>query len=370
MGSKEIFYTFVKAGLWEKVIDNENFNDNLLNGEVQKLAEEQSVLGLLTAGVERLTAYNLALTEKLTLLGKCQLIEQRNTAMNSFVAELMQKMYEAGINAVLVKGQGIAQCYAIPQLRSSGDVDLLLDEENYEKAKQFLIPLASHVDKEGDYSKHLGMTINSWTVELHGSLRCGLSRRIDQVLDEIRHDVLSGGNVRSWINGNTHVSLPSADNDAVYIFTHILNHFYKGGIGLRQLCDWCRLLWTYRETIDKALLEKRLLKMRLMSEWKGFAALAVGVLGMPVEAMPLYDSSPKWQRKAHKIENFIMMSGNFGHNRDSSYWVKYPYLVRKACSMGRRVSDLIRHARIFPLDSLRFLPRIMYNGINAAMRGE
>ena len=82
MGSKEIFYTFVKAGLWEKVSDNENFNDNLLNGEVQKLAEEQSVIGLVAAGLEKFPPDIIPLTEKLTLLGKCQLLEQRYVAMN------------------------------------------------------------------------------------------------------------------------------------------------------------------------------------------------------------------------------------------------------------------------------------------------
>ena len=371
--STDAFFAFLRAGLWAEVNEHQNQNENLFKGldwgVVQKLAEEQSVVGLVTAGIQA-TGVPIPLDQKLKFLGMCQLIKQRNTAMNSFVAELMQKMYEAGIKAVLVKGQGIAQCYAKPQWRSSGDVDLLLDEKNYKKAKQFLIPIASHVDKEGDYSKHLGMTINSWSVELHGYLRCGLSKRIDRVLDEIQQDVFSGSHVRTWMNGNTQVSLPSADNDVVYIFTHILNHFYKGGIGLRQICDWCRLLWTYQDTIDVTLLEKRLRKMRLMSEWKAFGAFAVERLGMPVESMPLYDPSSKWKCKAKRIEEFIMMSGNFGHNRDSSYWTKYPYLIRKAFSMKRRVGDLVRHARIFPMDSLRFLPRIMYNGIHAAIRGE
>ena len=82
------------------------------------------------------------------------------------------------------------------------------------------------------------------------------------------------------------------NNDILLIFTHFLKHFYKGGIGLRQICDWCRLLWTYRDSIDVALLEQRLRKMGLMSEWKAFAALAVEYLGMPAES-PIYDSSKR-----------------------------------------------------------------------------
>ena len=76
------------------------------------------------------------------------------------------------------------------------------------------------------------------------------------------------------------------------------------------------------------------------------------------------------KRKAEWIIEFILKSGNMGHNRDMSHFSKYPYLIRKCVSMGRRISDLINHARIFPLDSLRFFPRIMWNGIRSAVNGE
>ena len=59
-------------------------------------------------------------------------------------------------------------------------------------------------------------------------------------------------------------------------------------VGLRQFCDWCRLLWTYRRSINVGLLEARLNEMGLVSVWKAFGAFAVEYLGMPGEAMPLY----------------------------------------------------------------------------------
>ena len=110
--------------------------------------------------------------------------------------------------------------------------------------------------------------------------------------------------------------------------------------------------------------------MGLVSEWKAFGAFTVDYLGMPVDAMPLYSADAKWKKKADKICTFILAVGNMGHNRDMSYFEKYPYLIRKSVSMGRRIGDLINHARIFPLDSLRFFPRIMFNGVRSAIRGE
>ena len=134
-------------------------------------------------------------------------------------------------------------------------MDFLLSGENFDKALSFLTPLAQSVDREESYSRHIGMTIDLWVVELHGSLRCGLSSRMDRVIDEIQVDCFVEGRVRSYKNSETDVFLPGVDNDILFIFTHFLKHFYKGGIGLRQICDWCRLLWTYREQIDVSLLE-------------------------------------------------------------------------------------------------------------------
>lgn len=102
--------------------------------------------------------------------------------MNSFVAGLVQMLHESGIKAVLLKGQGIAQCYAKPLWRSSGDVDLLMDKENYRKAKKILLPMASESGKEFEYDRHQSLTISAYTVELHGSQRCGLSGRMDAVI--------------------------------------------------------------------------------------------------------------------------------------------------------------------------------------------
>lgn len=110
-----------------------------------------------------------------------------------------------------------------------------------------LLHKARHIGQESKYAKLLGMRIEEWEVELHGTVRCGLSKRIDRVLDALQYDSCTKGNVRVWKNGEAEVLLPAVDNDVLFVFTHFLNHFYKEGVGVRQICDWCRLLWTYRK---------------------------------------------------------------------------------------------------------------------------
>ena len=378
--SKRAFFELVKAGLFP--VHGEGFmvHDSLFKDvdweKVFQLAQEQSVQGLLLQGIEVLKVKGIDLSVPKVLLlqwiGEVQVIEQRNKEMNAFIAELIDKLRKADIYALLVKGQGVAQCYENPLWRSSGDVDLLLSADNYEKAKTVLMPIASEVETEYEGISHLGMTIDEWGVELHGSLRVGLPQRINRVLDDIQEDTFYRGNVRSWLNGQTQIFMLGKENDIVYVFVHFFNHFYKEGVGLRQICDWCRLMWTYRDSLNYELLESRIKRTGLVSEWKAFYALATKYLGMPEVPFFMFQDSgdPQWERKADRIMEFILKSGNMGHNRDMSHFSKYPYLIRKCVSMGRRIGDLINHARIFPLDSLSFFPRIMFNGVRSAMRGE
>lgn len=364
--SVKVFFELVKAGLWgENVILSSYSKINW--GEIYRLAIDQTVLGLVLAGLEHVDEKPPQVM-LLQWIGEVQVMEQQNKAMNTFIAELVNDLREADIYTLLVKGQGIAQCYERPLWRVSGDVDFYLSDSNFIKAKTFFRPLITKIEPDNETTQHINMHYGDWVVEIHGNQHC-LSSSANKVLDEIHQDLFYGGNVRSWNNNGTSVFLPSPDNDVLIIFTHFFNHFYKGGLGIRQICDWCRLLWNYRNELDVQLLEKRLKKMGLMSMWKAFASFAVDFLGMPEEAMPFYTCDKKWSKKAGQICTFIIDVGNFGHNRDFSYYGNNSKLLRKVTSFGIRCRDILHHARIFPLDSLRFFPQMVYNGLKAVAQG-
>lgn len=365
--SQKAFLELVKAGLWEKEAHLSQFGD-IDFAEVYRLAEEQSVQGLVLAGIEH---SDVRPPQDLLLqwIGEVQMIEQQNKAMNVFVAQLIDILRNQGVDAILVKGQGIAQCYERPLWRASGDVDLLLSDDDYERAKELLVPLASEVEVEYTHFKHSGMTINGWVVELHGTLHSRLSKRVDNGIDAVQRDLFYGGKVKSWDNGGTQVLLPAPDHDVIFVFTHIMHHFFFEGIGLRQICDWCRLLWTYRDSLNYGLLEVRLQKMGLMTEWKAFAAFAVKYLGIPTEFKPIYSSGTRWERKADKICSFVIKVGDFGFNLRRDY-SGLSYMTRKFRSFWGRLSDMLRHFSIFPKDSVLFFGGVLRSGLYAAVRGE
>ena len=364
----EALLALLRAGLWEKEV-RLSTSEGVDFDEIYRLAEYQSVTGLVAAGLEHLRDVKAPQRVVLQFVSTTLQLENRNRGMNDYLKELIHKLGTAEISALLLKGQGIAQCYERPLWRVCGDIDLFLSDENYKKAKQILTPLAASIEPEEVYKKHLGLMIDGWLVELHGNLYSSLSLRIERTLDAIYTDTFYKGEVRSWNNGGVQVFQMSKENDVIYVFTHILQHYFHGGIGLRQICDWSRMLWCFRTKMDLRAIESRIKRMRLMTEWRAFAYFAVNELGMQKDTMPFYENSPKWKRKADQIKYYIFKTGNFG-NRDLNYVRESSYLSRKLQSFRNTISETLLHFRTFPMDSIRFFIYYSCIRLQALFRGE
>ena len=121
------FFALVRAGLWEKEARLLQFNDICFTS-VLTLAEEQSVARLVAAGLEIVVDTKVPKEDLLLFLGQALQLEQRNSAMNQFIARLINSLRNAGIYTFLLKGQEVAQCYEKPLWRACGDVDMYLSD--------------------------------------------------------------------------------------------------------------------------------------------------------------------------------------------------------------------------------------------------
>lgn len=369
--TQEQFFELIRAGLFPdkeaRILEHGSSVD--WRG-LYCLAEEQAVMGLVAAGVEDLPASERPSKDVvLQFVGSTFQLEQRNKAMNAFVAKLIEQFRKEDVYTLLVKGQGIAQCYERPLWRACGDIDLLLSPDNFEKASSVLDNYSRETSRETSKDierKHREYHIDGWTVELHGTMHTNLSRGIDKWIDKVQEDVFYGGNVRSWLNDNTLVFLPSPDNDVIFVFTHILQHLFLEGIGLRQICDWCRLLYTFREKLNLRVLEDRISRMGLLTEWKVFASLAVQYLGMPETAMPMFGSNVhEFKLEAARLMDFVLKVGNFGHNREVEWSNGFK---RRTSLIWHRITDTFKLSFVFPLDAPKFLLNYAVDGVRGLMR--
>lgn len=330
-------FELLRSGLWEKQACLSQFG-RIDYQEVFNFTQEHGLVGPVTEGLELVSDAKIPQVHILNFVGSALQLEQRNKAMNLFISELIEALRKKDIYCLLVKGQGLSQCYSKPLWRYSCDIDLFFSDSGYSKAVSYLFSLASEIVQDSRYTKSYGVIIDNWQVELHGTLRSGLSTRLDHIIDDVQREVFYGGDVRSWMNGSTQVFLPGVNSDLFLLFTHFVRHFYHHEFVIRQACDWCRFLWTYKDKIDVEKLKVQLHKSNLCGEWKAFAAFAVNYLGMPPEAMPFYDSNKLWNKKAVKIMRFIL-NGN----------------------KPNRLNDAMAMLKIFPVNALRFMPSLLFN---------
>lgn len=72
------------------------------------MADEQSVMDFIAAGLELLVDVRLPKEQVFTSVGSALQLDQQNQAMNHFVDDIVEKMRGIVIYTLLLKGQGVA----------------------------------------------------------------------------------------------------------------------------------------------------------------------------------------------------------------------------------------------------------------------
>ena len=152
---------------------------------------------------------------------------------------LIGHLEEAGIPVVLLKGVGTASFYPTPEVRKTGDVDLLLMDENcLAQAEKVLTQCGCMVSQEQLALHHVVFqTPEGIEIELHTLLAEPFDNgKINQYLRERVVDCRQNV-VRADCMG---IFLPILDTGyhAYELLLHMLQHFLRSGFGLKLLCDW------------------------------------------------------------------------------------------------------------------------------------
>jgi hypothetical protein len=319
----EAFFALLRGGLWHKPVDPALFTDMGEEGWtlLLRLAQRQTVVAIVFDGINTLPP-ELRPPRKLYLqwAAVTAQIEQANEALNAEVARLFGEYKEAGLSPILLKGQGNAACYLNPLRRQSGDIDIYLGKKGQRAANELLEKQGFERHAE-DTEKHTCYHRGKVMVENHRTMT-----NLDNLL-RVRffYKLLNGwypkaADLRRV--GEVDIPVPPATFNAFYLFLHIFEHLMNGGVGLRQVCDWTRLLAT--EEIDHRVLRRSLRKMGLLRIAAAYAHIAVHRLGLPKERLPFSIAQAKTDAK--RVLADMMKTGNFGHHdeemlkRPGHYW--------------------------------------------------
>lgn len=365
MRSFDLFFNILKSALWG--LGDRLDAGSLLRNDVMavlRIAKSQTVLGMVANEVIKTSSLSALLTDEDKAGLKRFVMSNLATGqmLNNALVNIVQELRKHGIKPVLLKGQGIAKYYSVPELRQCGDIDIYVGQENFEKACDVIGAMSTPEDHQGDIPslKHYHTRIGHAFIEIHRYTDVYWPKRYDRVYQKIS-DAGMHSDLVPLDFVDAEVLTPSVDFNVFFIFNHFWHHFIADGVGLRQLCDWVRLLHVNHGKINLDYLSDVLCKMKLMKEWQVFGYIAVNTLGLPADEMPFYD--PKYKKAAVKVLELIMLEGNFGKENMKGYKRPKGYVAGKWYSFKKRFGRNLRVLRIFPMESLRHMAKVIFVGL-------
>lgn len=181
---------------------------------------------------------------------------------------------ENGIDAILLKGCGTAAWYPVPELRKSGDIDLLFkSEDETRKALQILAQQGFVTTEDQPANHHIVCeSRDSVSLELHMSLAEPFdSEKTNCFLADCQKEYFAHRRVVDCMG--VAFELTSDGYHAFYLLLHMLQHYVRAGFGVKLLCDWVVFLESPLSEEEK----KIFLRLTQESGTFGFAVMMTRV---------------------------------------------------------------------------------------------
>lgn len=191
--------------------------------------------------------------------------------LNKGLTDYLESM---DIPTLVLKGSAVGEYYPIPELRKSGDVDLLLLEpEKLAKACEALEQIGYVRSQQQHALHHVSMqSPENIEVELH----CMLAEPFDSDKMNQYMKVFVEECKNHWCRKKVMgVELPVLEDGyfAFSLLIHMLQHFLRAGFGIKLLCDWV-VFWN---SPHSAGAKEAYLRMLRDTGLKGFSDMVTAV---------------------------------------------------------------------------------------------
>ena len=318
----------LRSVLWQQIDGSEI---NLSGKEWKGIAEffsKQSLDGLLPDAIALLPAYNQPpVSVKMPLIARQLQVEQMNRAMNSELLAFTDELNKRDIPYVLLKGQGVATLYPNPQHRVCGDIDLYVPTAHLKEVHRGLMAFGAVREMESRH--HINYRVNGIEWELHHSIYYFQKEDRNHTFMRYVEEAMQDAPAYVTIGDEKVRVLPPTMN-VLLLLSHIVDHFYSEGVGLRQLCDYALMLHHKRGEIDEVKLLQALDELSLTRAYQVFGYICTHYLGLPEEDLALRPTD-RDIHLAHRVMADCLKGGNFGHaesNRRQTLWQKVTFYTR------------------------------------------
>lgn len=338
----ELFFNLIKCGIGKENV--------LPRTPAEKewellfeMSQKQTLVGIAFAGIERIPQeqrpprgvllqwYNMS-----------TLIKNKNAELDKKCAIVSGKFKSEGFNNCILKGQGIAQLYPDPTLRTPGDIDIWLDGGDTRAigyVKQFFPgcePTYHHVDFP--IAPGLDIEVHYRPTWLYNPIT---NKRLQRYFETVAQEQF--GNGTTTANGSF-PSPPPAFN-RIYILLHIYRHLFFEGIGMRQMLDYYFVLQQEISPEEKREYIEMLKKFGLR-KFAGAATYAMQkMFGLDSEHTLVEPNA----RLGEFLIREIMIAGNFGKYDHRYDMGAHEYTFKRAVESIRHNMTLLTR---FPGETL------------------
>ncbi|MFI3289864.1 MAG: nucleotidyltransferase family protein [Rikenellaceae bacterium] len=311
--SKEQLLELTRCALWGSQLNIELFEQGVEWSKVLQLAKEQTILGVISTSIERLPlSLQPTRIEVLRLHQMVTLNRAYHKHQIEVLAKLLELVKRAGVERpVLLKGLGVGLNYPDPTLRQCGDIDLYVGEKHYFKVWDLVCAEFGCKREESPLGHHFNFEFMETHIEIHRYVNStkSIAFRNREFL-QWSASQLEGEELREVSIDGVSVLLPPYNFDLIFIFYHTWRHFFVGGVGLRQVCDWACYADAFADKANIEELKRVINYFKLYPIISLFATIAVKELGVAPEKFSNYASTTKDNYK--KVLDKIWSGGNFG----------------------------------------------------------
>jgi len=207
---------------------------------------------------------------------------------------------EGGIDHLAFKGIVVKDMYAVPQLRSFGDIDLAIRQADRQRCHKLMQKLGYTATTDFEpvytYQKEKEM------YEIHTSVMAvNITDRADYI-----------GYFKNLWNYATeqapHIWAFTPEFHFVYLLTHIAKHIYSSGAGIRMYLDLAFYLKRFGDTLDWQWIQAELDKLKLTE----FFHLAMDAVARWFAVKPPIPIPEMEEDLFLQFETFTMEGGVFG----------------------------------------------------------
>lgn len=214
-----------------------------------QLAMQQGVLPIVSCAVMRNSNPDVPSELGEQIIEHTRMAAAKNQIRQQRIMWLINQLEHAGIDAKLIKGYAVADCYDKPECRTSTDTDILINRKQERDAYEVLRNLGFRVDRRNATSHHAVCQHPKYgMVELHV-----------QLYDELIHegwfgalsedDLIKEKEIRIETANGEYTTLGYTDH-ALFLVIHMVKHFIGIGINIRMMLDATLFILKHKADID------------------------------------------------------------------------------------------------------------------------